>query len=160
MYLFLKKRYIMLVSKNEFLNSHLEGDLNHFLPFKVSLSLIRKAPGPFPGASSCLSASFLVMSLKNHLRRHCYISWMLCSREGKRYECIRKPRQQAKPSKMTMGKDSLFCFQGVDFGDVVAGDEPFSLCWKGFSFPPFSMPGRETDIKKHLYPGAPGWLCW
>ena len=25
------------------------------------------------------------------------------------------------------GKDSLFCFQGVDFGHVVAGDEAFSL---------------------------------
>lgn len=38
------------------------------LPFNVSLSLIRKDPGPFPGARSCLSASFRVMSLKNHLK--------------------------------------------------------------------------------------------
>lgn len=48
---------------------------------------------------------------------------------------------------MTRGKDSLFRFQGVDFGDVVAGDEAFSLCGKGLSFPPFSVPGIETHAE-------------
>lgn len=49
---------------------------------------------------------------------------------------------------MTTGKDSLFRFQGVDFGYVVAGDEAFSLCGKGLSFPPFSVPGIETHSGK------------
>lgn len=38
------------------------------LPFGVSLSRMRKEPIPFPGASSCLSASFLLIPLKNHLK--------------------------------------------------------------------------------------------
>lgn len=44
-------------------------------------------------------------------------------------------------------QDSLFCFHGVDFGYVVAGDEAFSLCWKGFSFPPLPMPGIEKCVQ-------------
>lgn len=54
------------------------------------------------------------------------------------------------------GKDSLFCFQGVDFGHVVAGDEAFSLGWKGFRFPPLSVPGIETRIPKGLDPVPQG----
>lgn len=38
-------------------------------PFVVSLSRIMKEPRVFPGASSCLSASFLLMPLKNHLKK-------------------------------------------------------------------------------------------
>lgn len=38
-------------------------------PFVVSLSRIMKEPGQFPGASSCRSASFLLMPLKNQLKR-------------------------------------------------------------------------------------------
>lgn len=73
--------------------------------------------------------------------------------KGKEY--TRNPTQQTKPSKMTACKDSLFCLQSVDFGYIVAGDEAFSLCWKGFSFPPFSMPGTATHRKKCLCPLTP-----
>lgn len=38
-------------------------------PFVVSLSRIMKEPRRFPGADSCLSASFLLMPLKNHLKK-------------------------------------------------------------------------------------------
>lgn len=38
------------------------------VPLVVSLSLIIKDPILFPEASSCLSASFLLTPLKNHLK--------------------------------------------------------------------------------------------
>lgn len=38
-------------------------------PFVVSLSRIMKEPRRFPGAVSCRSASFLLMPLKNHLKK-------------------------------------------------------------------------------------------
>lgn len=69
----------------------------------------------------------------------------------KKTKINKKPRATNRTVPDDTGKDSLFRFQGVDFGYIVAGDEAFSLRRKGFSFPPFSMPGIETHIQKGLF---------
>lgn len=38
----------------------------------------------------------------------------------------------------------LFCFQGVYFCYIVAGNETFFFCYERFSFPPFSQPRKQT----------------
>lgn len=65
-------------------------------------------------------------------------------------EKARNPACHKEPFQTTPGEDSLFSFQGVDFGHIVAGNEAFFLCRNGLGFPPLSMPGIETHIRKGL----------
>lgn len=70
--------------------------------------------------------------------------------EKKDEENARDPACHTEPLQTTPRGDSLFRFQGVDFGHIVAGNETFFLCRNGLGFPPLSVPGIETCIRKGL----------
>lgn len=119
-----------------------QGDPPQSLPFNVSLSLIRKAPGLFPGARSCLSASLRVMSLKNHLKSISKGQQRVPSPPTKD-----TPRQGKELGSISSLENLLFCFQSVYFCYIVAGNEAFLPGCERFCSPPFSLPEKAETTK-------------
>lgn len=131
-----------------------------YSPLVVSLSRIMKDPTRFPGASSCLSASFLLTPLKNQLnnrkqvsqnRKHFLTALVLLTVVCSLWLCEFKWCQTLKSftSKCFTFEFEhlLLCFQSI-FSYIIARDKAF-LTWADWhGFPPLAW--SEVQKKKTL----------